>query len=125
MTPQQQPSPVVIMLENGGIRVDGLPLSFAVLQELLRAIAHPDPRRWIRFERQNDNGMVYVKMEEQGPAMKCDTCKYITTVKGFAHCPLDGTTLTSAPEVSHGISGESVGSYGEETQNARNSSAPN
>jgi hypothetical protein len=112
--------PLNIALNEAGLVIDGLPLSLLAVNEIFHAIAHPDPRRWIRFERHNDLGIVHVKLEEQGPAMKCAGCHFFTTIKGFKHCPYDGFILNNAPEleVGNGSSSESVGAYGEAPANA-------
>jgi hypothetical protein len=119
--------PVNITLDEGVLNINGMPVSLVVLDDLLRAVVSPDPRRWIRFERIGDAGMVHIRMEEQGAPMKCLTCNYTTTAKGFMHCPMDGTILNTAPEleVSNGSSSPSVGSYGKKAQDPRDTPAPN
>lgn len=47
--------------------VDGVKLPIDIIPELLYCLAHPDPRRWYRFERVGNSAVVHVKISEEKP----------------------------------------------------------
>ena len=45
------------------VRVDGAPISF----DVLAALVHPDPRKWLRFERLDDGQILAFAYMSAGP----------------------------------------------------------
>jgi hypothetical protein len=59
--------PATITMDTTNLYVDGVAISFAAIPQMLYELAHPDPRKWYRFERVGDTVMVYVKISEEKP----------------------------------------------------------
>jgi hypothetical protein len=47
--------------------IDGVTVDYGVLPHLLRAVIQPDPRRWLRFVRENGVVHVFVRLSEEEP----------------------------------------------------------
>lgn len=56
--------PIRLELVAEGVRVDGVMVAYGVIPHLINALVHPDPRRWLRFERVGDTVQVYVRLSE-------------------------------------------------------------
>lgn len=50
--------------EDDRLIVDGVTLPVDVIPELLYSLAHPDSRKWYRFERIGDEVKVHIKIQE-------------------------------------------------------------
>jgi hypothetical protein len=55
---------VTIRLHEHEMEIEGVRVSYEVLPHLIRCIVQPDPRRWLRFERQGDIVHVNVRLSE-------------------------------------------------------------
>lgn len=54
-----------VTLKTTHMEIEGVRVSYDVLPHLLAAVVKPDPRRWIRFERVDDQIHVHVKLSEE------------------------------------------------------------
>ena len=97
-------TPAGVEFSERSLIVDGVQFSYAMLAELLYELAHPDPRKWFRFETLGDRSFINIRLEEQGPMMRCASCGYVTSHKHHVYCPKDGFILNTAPhlEASYG-----------------------
>jgi hypothetical protein len=57
--------PATITMDAKNLYVDGVPISFALLPQMLYELVHPDPRKWYRFERVGNDIVVHVKISEE------------------------------------------------------------
>jgi hypothetical protein len=62
--------------------IDGVRVTFDLIPQFLYEIAHPDPRKWYRFERMNDELMVHVcyhdpSVFEQRPLPEVSNGNYV------------------------------------------------
>ena len=119
-----------IEFENDKLIVDGMQLTLNVIPQILYELAHPDPRKWYRFERVDNECIVHVEMRDPAWAYKeCPKCGFNTTLP-YSFCPYDSETLGSdqmfGMEVSNGNyisersrSSEDAGEQGQEAANRR------
>ena len=56
--------PTSIVIDLDSITIDGIRLPLAVIPQLLYQLAHPDPRKWYRWERMNGTLQVHVRISE-------------------------------------------------------------
>jgi hypothetical protein len=56
--------PLSLKFDHEHIIVDGVPVHWNTLSDLLYLMAQPDPRKWYRFERDGDAFIWHVKIEE-------------------------------------------------------------
>jgi hypothetical protein len=58
---------VTLKLHQRELEIDGVRVSYEVLPQLILAIVHPDPRRWLRFERVGNIVNVHVRLQKEEP----------------------------------------------------------
>jgi hypothetical protein len=121
-----------IEFTDNRIIVDGMSITLDVIPQILYELAHPDPRKWYRFERVNGQCIVHVEMRDPaGPVRECPRCGFNTTAH-YSFCPYHGETLVPGMEVNNGNyvgqrsrSSEDAGSEGQEAANPHNEHIPN
>jgi hypothetical protein len=57
--------PTTLTIDEDALIVDGVRIAWRAIPELLFRLAHPDPRKWYRWEREGDTIQVHVKISEE------------------------------------------------------------
>jgi hypothetical protein len=57
--------PASITFDSYNLYVDGVSIGLSAIPQVLYEFAHPDPRKWFRFERRGDTVFIHVKMSEE------------------------------------------------------------
>jgi hypothetical protein len=56
--------PASITFDGHNLYVDGVAIALSAIPQVLYEYAHPDPRKWYRFERMGDTIFVHVRISE-------------------------------------------------------------
>lgn len=98
-----------IEFDDYRIIVDGMVITLNVIPQILYELAHPDPRKWYRFERIGNQCIVHVELRDPAELNK--------------PFPLEVSNGNYVRE--RGRSSEDAGGEGEETQNPHDEHLPN
>ena len=60
--------PITIKLHRHELEIEGVKIAYFAIPQIIHALINPNPRKWFRFERVNENEIyIHVRMTEDEP----------------------------------------------------------